>query len=118
MPGERNIYQILGELTAEVRGLRRDVQEDRELSKEYRAAVRDDIQKLVLRVTHVEVQTSSLSETVAKLQKVSDDVEVIRAKAVGAGLLGHWLVKIGIGVVTFGSWLYAAYLWLTGRPPP
>lgn len=125
MPEDRNIYRILGELTGEVKGLRRDVQEDREASKEYRSAVRKDIQDVVLRITHVETETatlrretSSISRRVDKLQAVTDDVQELRAKAAGAGLLGHWLVRIGIGVVTLGGWLYAAYAWVVGRPPP
>lgn len=118
MPEQRNIYQVLGELTAEVRGLRRDVQEDRKVLSSYRQAVRSDIQNMAIRLTHVETETAGLARQVDRLKRVTDDVEILRAKAAGAGLLGHWLVRIGVGVVTLGGWLYAAYTWLTGRPPP
>ena len=39
-------------------------------------------------------------------------------QAKGAGTLGRWLIRVGIGIVTLAGWVIGVYTWVTGRPPP
>lgn len=112
------LNRAIGELTAEVRGLRRDVQDDRTASASYRAGMRDEMSKIVMRQTHLETDVSSIKAKVEDMEQVTIEVKTLRSKAEGAGTLGRWLIRIGIGVVTFAGWLAAAYTQFTGRPPP
>lgn len=61
---------------------------------------------------------SSVKNRVEAHEKVTVEVTTLRTKAEGAGTLGRWLIRIGIGVVTAAGWLIGAYTWMTGRPPP
>lgn len=116
--GLNELNRTIGELTAEVRGLRRDVQEDRRTSSEYRQGVREELANLVLRQTHIEADVSTLKNKVDGMEKVTIEVTTLRSKAQGAGIMGHWLLKAGGWVLGAAGWLYGAYLWFTGRPPP
>ena len=118
---DANLYELnrsIGELTAQVRGLRHDVQEDRRASAEYRAGIRDELAKIVMRQTHLEADVSSMRSKVDAAEKVTVEVTTLRTKAEGAGTVGRWLIRFGIGVVTFAGWVLGLYTWLTGRPPP
>lgn len=112
------LNRAIGELTAEVRGLRRDVQEDRQTSANHRQGVREELANIVLRQTHLEADVSSLKHKVEAHEKVTVEVTTLRTKAEGAGTAGRWLIRLGIGVVTVAGWIVGAYTWLTGRPPP
>lgn len=112
------LNRAIGELTAEVRGLRRDVQDDRATSASYRQGMRDELGKIVLRQTHLEADVSTIKAKVEDMEQVTIEVRTLRSKAEGAGTAGRWLLRIGIAIVTFAGWLLGIYTWLTGRPPP
>lgn len=63
-------------------------------------------------------RVGSIEAKVDKHQKFTDDIERIQDQAIGAGTLGRWLIKIGLGVLTVGGWIIGAYTYLTGKPPP
>lgn len=112
------LNRAIGELMAEVRGLRRDVQDDRSASANYRQGMRDEMGKIVMRQTHLEADVSSIKQKVGDMEQVTVQVKTMTTKAEGAGTLGRWLIRIGIGVVTFAGWIIGAYTYLTGKPPP
>lgn len=119
------IYKLLGELTGDVRAingkvddLKTDMSESEATSALYRQGVRDELGKIVLRTTHLESDMSTVKSNVDRMRGVTDDVEKMRERALGAGTLGRWLIRIGIGVVTFAGWAAAAYTWMFHRPPP
>lgn len=113
-----DLNRLIGELTAEVRGLRRDVRDDRKASAEYRHGVREELAKLVLRQTHIEADVLSMKTKVEGMEKVTVTTTTLLTKAEGAGTLGLWLLRIGIGVVTVAGWIVGAIAWLNPRPPP
>lgn len=115
----------LGELTGTLKALDDKVDEIREdmsdaetTSARYRAGVRDELAKIVLRQTHQEADILSIRTKVEGMERVTSEVTTLRTKAQGAGVLGHWLIRIGMGVLAVAGWLYGAYLWMMGRPPP
>lgn len=112
------LNRLIGELAAEVRGLRRDVQDDRTASASYRQGMRDEMGKIVLRQTHLESDVSSIKAKVEDMEQVTIEVKTLRTKAEGAGTLGRWLIKIGGWVLSAAGGFAAAYTLLTGRPPP
>lgn len=112
------LNRAIGELTAEVRGLRRDVQDDRTASANYRKGMRDEMGKIVLRQTHLESDVSSIKAKVDDMEQVTVQVKTMTTKAQGAGTLGRWLIRIGLGVVTLAGWIVGVYTYLTGKPPP
>lgn len=112
------LYEAIGGLTAEVRGLRRDVQEDRRTSADHRQGVREELANIVLRQAHIESDVLALKNKVAAHEKVTVEVTTLRTRAEGAGTAGRWLLRIGIALVTFAGWLLGLYTWMTGRPPP
>lgn len=87
-------------------------------ANESRANVHKRLDDLVLRTTHVEHDISAVATKVTDMEKVTVEVTTLRTKAEGAGTLGHWLIKLGLAVITVAGWLAAGYTWLTGRPPP
>ena len=112
------LNRTIGELIAEVRGLRRDVQEDRRTSAEYRQGVREELANLVLRQTHIENDVQALKNRVDTHEEITVQVKTLRNKAEGAGTVGQWLLRTGIAIVGFAGWVLGLYTWLTGRPPP
>lgn len=70
------------------------------------------------RLSHLEGEAETTKAKVDQMQAVTDDVVKLRTQARGAGTVGRWLIRIGIGVVTLAGWIIGAYTWLTGRPPP
>lgn len=112
------LNRSIGELTAEVRGLRRDVQDDRKTSADYRASIRDEVGKMVMRQTHLEADVLSIKNKVLDMEKVTVEITTLRTKAQGAGTLGYWLLRFGGVVLGAAGGFAAAYTWLTGRPPP
>ncbi|TKT69074.1 DUF1515 family protein [Aquamicrobium sp. LC103] len=114
MPTQSSIERSLGVVIGKLDGIegRLDRQD------ESRAALHRRMDDLMLRQTHMESDVSTLKNKVEGMEKVTVEVTTLRAKAEGAGTLGRWLIRIGIGVVTLAGWLIGAYTWLTGRPPP
>ncbi|NGO50408.1 DUF1515 domain-containing protein [Mesorhizobium camelthorni] len=126
------IYKILGELTGTVKAinekvdeLKKDMGESEVASTTSRANMHRRLDEAVLRTTHLESDVHSIKskvegieDKVDGMETVTNDVVALRQQAAGAGTLGHWLIKIGIGVVAFAGWLVGIYTYLTGRPPP
>jgi hypothetical protein len=93
--------------------------EDRlERADESRVGIHRRLDEVVMRTTHLEADMSSVKSKTEAIQSVTDDVVALRSQAQGAGTLGRWLIRIGIGVVTAAGWLIGAYTYLTGKPPP
>lgn len=123
--GLNDIYKSLGELTSAVKALGEKIQDNEERNvaaiaqaNESRANVHRRLDDLVMRTTHLEADTSEVKRKVADMEKVTIEVTTLRTKAEGAGTLGRWLLRLGIGVVTLAGWAVGAYTYLTGRPPP
>lgn len=87
-------------------------------SSAYRSAMREELGKLVMRMTQVEADVLSAKNRLDATERVTVEVTTLKTRAEGAGTLGRWLLRIGIGVVTLAGWLIGGYTWLTGRPPP
>lgn len=83
-----------------------------------RAILHQRLDDLVMRTTHLESDMLSVKGRVEANEKVTVEVTTLRSKAEGAGTLGRWLIRLGIGVVTAAGWLVGVYTYLTGRPPP
>lgn len=120
-----DIYKLVGELTGTVRAmngkvddLKRDASEAEATSAAYRQGVRDELGKIVMRTTHLESDLASVKKKVDAQGEVTADVLALRERAIGAGTVGGWLVKLGIGVVAFAGWVLGIYTYLTGKPPP
>jgi len=115
----------LGELTGTLKAvddkvgdIRDDMSTSETASAAYRAGIRDEIGKIVLRQTHLEADVSSIAQRVEEMQAVTVEVTTLRTKAQGAGTAGRWLIRIGISIVGAAGWLVGVYTYLTGRPPP
>lgn len=115
---DSELNRLVGELTAEVRGLRRDVQEDRKISADYRQGMREEIANLVLRTTHLETDLMAVKKQSDAAAEVTDKIKIMKERAIGAGTLGRWLLAAGSGVLGAAGGAAAVYTWLTGRPPP
>lgn len=111
-----SIVLQLGQVIGKLEGIEARL----ERADDSRALMHQEINQLVLRTTHLETDTLSVKAQLTKLQAVSDDVMTLRTKAAGAGALGTWLVRIGIGIVTLAGWVVGAYTylaaWLSNRP--
>ena len=126
MPASLNdIHRTLGELTATVKAindkvddLKRDVSDSEDKSETSRANVHRRLDEVVLRTTHLETDVTGIKNKVEAVGAVTDNVKAMTLQAQGAGTLGHWLIKIGLGVIAAAGWLVGAYTYLTGRPPP
>jgi hypothetical protein len=111
-PIERALGRVIGKLES--------IEDRLERADDSRALMHQEINQLVLRTTHVESDQLTIKAQLSKLQLVTDDVIVLRTKAQGAGTLGRWLIKIGIGIITVAGWLVAAkdqiIAWLYTKP--
>lgn len=120
-----DIYKSIGELTAVVKSLgekiedneKRNVDAINEANKS-RANVHRRLDEQNDRLFRIETDAAIVKKTVEDMEKVTIEVTTMRTKAEGAGTLGRWLLRIGLGVVTVAGWIIGAYTWLTGRPPP
>lgn len=120
-----DIYRSVGELTGIVKGLADKIEENERRAAESvrradesRANVHRRLDDQVMRLTHMESDVTSLKNKVEGMEKVTVQTTTLITKAEGAGTLGRWLVRVGIGVVTAAGWLIGVYTWITGRPPP
>ncbi|MCC5777835.1 DUF1515 family protein [Nitratireductor sp. B36] len=107
---ERTLGQILGELKGIDDRLKR--------ADDSRAVVHRRLDEVSNRLSQLEGEAETTKAKVDQMQAVTDDVVKLRTQAQGAGTVGRWLIRIGIGVVTLAGWIIGAYTWLTGRPPP
>lgn len=114
MATNASVERTLGIILGKIEGI-----EDRmERAETSRAGVHRRLDDLVQRTTHLEGEVGSMKAKVEKMEKVTVEVTTLRSAAWGAGTLGRWLIKVGIGVVTVAGWMIGVYTWLTGRPPP
>lgn len=107
---ERTLGIILGKLEG--------MDERMEKAESSRAGVHRRLDDLLQRTTHLEGEVAATKSKVEGMEKVTVEVTTLRTKAQGAGTLGRWLIRAGIGIVTLAGWMIGAYTWLTGRPPP
>lgn len=119
------IYGRLGELTGGVKAINEKVDSlgerltaSERVSAESRANMHRRLDDLVLRTTHLESDMSATKGTIDKMEQVTVEVTTLRTKAEGAGTLGRWLIRLGIGIVTLAGWMVGVYTYITGRPPP
>lgn len=114
MPTSGNIERALGVVIGKLETI------EGRLGKqdESRAALHRRVDDLVMRTTHLETDLLTVKNQVKGVEQVTDDVKILRQQAQGAGTLGQWLIKLGIGVVAFAGWAVGVYTWFTGRPPP
>ena len=120
-----DIYKSIGELNSTVKALAQQIAQNEKRNvaaiKEAnasRANVHRRLDDLVIRTTNLEADAHSTKVKVDQMQSITDGVENMTQRAIGAGTLGQWLIRIGIGVVAAAGWLAWAYTQITGRPPP
>ena len=113
------------EIGKQLAATRQDMTESENKSDESRGnmhrrldSVQSEIHGLKMTSASQAAAIDDLKESVSEMQTVTDDVKTMRQQAQGAGTLGQWLIKIGVGVLALAGWLAAAYTQLTGRPPP
>jgi hypothetical protein len=124
-PQFNELYKLVGELIGSVKAIesgiddiKKDIASSEQTSSSSRANMHRRLDEQLMRLTNVEADIGNLKNKVTDMENVTVEVKTIRAKAQGAGTLGFWLVKIGIGVVGAAGWLVGVYTWITGRPPP
>lgn len=111
---ESSVERTLGLVLGKLEGI-----EDRlERADTSRAVIHQRLDNLVTRTAHLETDMTTTKTTVKAMQAVTDDVTKLRTQAQGAGTLGRWLLRIGIGIITLAGWIVGAFAYLTGRPPP
>lgn len=119
------IFDRLGSLGAtmhmmnvKVDALVADLHTAEEHSNKSRAAVHRRLDEVVDRTAKLEGAVAAVERTMGEVQSVTDGVKKMRERALGAGTLGHWLIRIGGVILSAAGGFAAAYTWLTGRPPP
>lgn len=119
------IYKLVGELTGAVkaieggiREIKQDLAASEETSSNSRAGIHLRLDDIVQRTANLESDMSVTKNKVEGMEKVTVEVTTLHSKAEGAGTLGRWLLRAGIGIVTVAGWIIGAYTYLTGRPPP
>lgn len=125
MASLNEIYKLIGELTGTVKAIEGGISEIKQdlatsevASSNSRAGIHHRLDDIVQRTANLESDMSATKNKVEGMEKVTVEVTTLRSKAEGAGTLGRWLLRAGIGVVTVAGWLVGAYTYLTGRPPP
>ena len=116
-----SVKSLSGEMKAlndKVDDLKADMSASEEASATSRANVHKRLDDIVTRTGHLETDVTVMKETLDKVESVSDDVISMRQQATGAGTLGRWLIRLGLGIVWLASVAAGAYTYLTGRPPP
>lgn len=111
---ERSMDMMLGRMEGQLEA----ILDRMDRADESRAGVHRRLDEFAHRLTRVEADLISVKHSQANMQAVTDDVVTLRSQAQGAGTLGHWLIRLGLGVIWFAGVLAGAYTWLTGRPPP
>ncbi|MCB1468690.1 MAG: DUF1515 family protein [Rhizobiaceae bacterium] len=109
-----NVERALGVVIGKLDGI--DARLDRQ--DESPAKLHQRLDEQTMRLTHKESDVASLKNKVEAHDKVTVEVTTLRTNAEGAGTAGRWLLRLGIGIVTFAGWLLGIYTWMTGNPPP
>ena len=125
MASLHDIYKSLGELTGTVKAIesgiaeiKQDIAASELTSSNSRAGIHRRLDDIVQRTANLESDMSATKNKVEGMEKVTVEVTTLRSKAEGAGTLGRWLLRAGIGIVTVAGWIIGAYTYLTGKPPP
>jgi len=111
---ETNVERTLGSILTSIEDIKRRM--DR--AEDSRAGLHEGMNSVVLRVSHIEADLTTVKRKVEGVEQVTEDVKKMRERAFGAGSAGVWLLRIGSAVLSFAAGLAAAYTWMTGRPPP
>lgn len=114
MAANASVERTLGIIIGKLEGM----EERMERAETSRAGVHRRLDDLVMRTTHLESDVASTKKRVEGMEQVTVQTTTLITKAEGAGTLGRWLLRIGLGVVTLAGWMIGVYTWLTGRPPP
>lgn len=112
------IFEAIGGLTEQVKGLRRDVQDDRETAAKYRHGMRKELKDIASRTASLESDMKTVKERTHRVETVTDDVVEMRARAQGAGALGRVLLRAGLLLLSAASGAAGVWYAMTGRPPP
>lgn len=130
--GQGEIYKLVGELIGTVKAIEKGIGEIKAdiaasdvASSSSRANVHRRLDEVVTRQGYVESdmlgvknRLDDVTDKIESVERVTVEVTTLRTKAEGAGTLGRWLIRIGIGIVTFAGWMIGIYTYWTGRPPP
>ncbi|MGF7005781.1 DUF1515 family protein [Aminobacter sp. BE322] len=111
---EQSIDRVLGRMEGDLKA----ILDRMDRADESRAGVHRRLDEFSNRLTHVEADVIAVKHSQANMKTVTDDVVKMRNQALGAGILGHWLIRVGMGVIWLAGVIVGAYTWLTGRPPP
>lgn len=111
---ETNVERTLGKIL----GKQEDIIRRLDHADDSRAGLHENMNNVVLRVSHIEADLTTVKRKVEGVEQVTEDVKRMRDRALGAGTAGSVLIRIGIGVVTVAGWGAWLYTYLTGRPPP
>lgn len=119
------ISLAIGDMGAKIDGLTRALQQSEKRAAVHRAGVHRRMDEVVGDLTEVRekvaVATTSIAavqQEVTKIKGVTDDVEKMRQRAIGAGTLGLWLWRAGYALMGAAAGFAGAIAFLTGRPPP
>ncbi len=88
MPANSNIERALGIDVGKLEGIEKRL----ERQDESRAVLHQRLDDVVLRMTHVEVDVTSLRNRTDAMEEVTNQVETMRQRAIGAGTLGRWML--------------------------
>lgn len=114
MATNAGVERTLGIILGKIEGI-----EDRmEKAEASRANMHRRLDESVTRTAHLESEFGLIKSKLEGMEKVTVQTTTLITKAEGAGTLGRWLLRIGVGVVTVAGWVVGAYTYLTGRPPP
>ncbi|WP_265518983.1 hypothetical protein [Nitratireductor luteus] len=106
-----SLEKMLSSFTTEIRLELKSARDSRKAFHESHEATAKDI----LLISH---RLETLEKEVTAIRPTSDEYLKMREQVRGAGTLGRWVWRIGIGVITVAGWIVGAYTYLTGRPPP
>ncbi|UXN64394.1 DUF1515 domain-containing protein [Phyllobacterium sp. A18/5-2] len=108
-----DIYKAIGTLSAQVDGLRRDIDaserragaENRE-ADEKRAQVHRRMDDLITEVGDIKTDIATITEQVKDSKTVTDDVKKWKAMGIGAlGVVGIGGTALGVSLASYFEWL-------------
>lgn len=115
MPDSNNSHaKELGIIIGKLESIEKRLDRQDESRNRLHARVND----LVLRQTHQEADVHSIKAQVEGMNKITASVEKLRIRAEGAGTLGKFLLWVGGGILSAAGGFSAAWMLITGRPPP
>lgn len=108
----QEIFRAIGELTADVKGLRRDFQagetravESNRRADEHRAAVHKRVDDLVGEIGDLNTRVATMESTVSDSKSVTDDVKRWRLMGLGAlGVVGIAGTALGVALGGVLDW--------------